>query len=123
MLIGIDGSTDTPSVLPTAIDWARDLDLDVHLATAIHPLDTAPPDPVLGVIAGKVEAEGLRVQTTVVRSSYPAGALAYLAESLDIGLIAMNSHGRSGVARVALGSVTMGVVGMARCPVLVVKTP
>jgi nucleotide-binding universal stress UspA family protein len=58
-----------------------------------------------------------------VRSSYPAGALADLAESLAVGLVAMNSHARTGVARIALGSVTMGVVGMARCPVLVVKTP
>ena len=123
MLIGIDGSTETPSVLPTAVDWARELDLDIHLAMAIHPLDTAPPDPVLGVIADQIEAKGLRVRSNVVRSSYPAAALADLAESLDVGLVAMNSHARAGVARVALGSVTMGVVGMARCPVLVVKTP
>jgi nucleotide-binding universal stress UspA family protein len=121
MLIGVDGSTKAPSVLPTAIEWARELDLDIHLAMAIHPLDTAPPDPVLGVIADQIEAEGLRVRPTVVRSSYPAGALADLAGSLDVGLVAMNSHARTGLSRVALGSVTMGVVGMARCPVLVVK--
>ena len=123
LLIGIDGSTKTPSVLPTAVEWARKLDLDVHRAMAIHPLDTAPPEAVLGVIADQIEAEGLRVRPSVVRSSYPAGPLADLAESLDVGLVAMNSHARTGVARFALGSVTMGVVGMARCPVLVVKTP
>jgi hypothetical protein len=45
MLIGIDGSTETPSVLPTAVDWARELDLDIHLAKAIHPW--TPPRPTL----------------------------------------------------------------------------
>jgi nucleotide-binding universal stress UspA family protein len=123
MIICIDGSTKTPSVVPIAVEWARELDLDVHLAMAVHPLDTGSAEAVLDVIADQIEAEGLRVHHSVVGSSYPAAALADLADSLDVGLIAMNSHARTGVARFALGSVTMGVVGMARCPVLVVKTP
>ena len=99
MLIGIDGSTETPSVLPTAVDWARELDLDVQRAMAIHPLDTAPPRPCFGRHADQIEAEGLHVRPSVVRSSYPAGPLADLAESLDVGLVAMNSHSRrAGVA-------------------------
>ena len=122
MLICVDGSTTSPSVLPIAVEWARELDLDVHLATVIHPLDTVSSEEVLKSIADGIEADGLFVQYSVVRSSYPAGALADLAQSLDIGLVAMNSHARTGFARFALGSVTMGVVGMAPCPVLVVKT-
>ena len=35
----------------------------------------------------------------------------------------MSSYARTGAARLALGSVTTGVVGMARCPVLVTRTP
>jgi nucleotide-binding universal stress UspA family protein len=34
-------------------------------------------------------------------------------------MIAMASHGRTGLGRVALGSVTMALVGLAVCPVLV----
>ena len=48
------------------------------------------------------------MRTNIIRSSYPAGALADLADTLDVGLVAMSSHARTGAARLALGSVTMG---------------
>ncbi|ETX05968.1 universal stress protein [Candidatus Entotheonella palauensis] len=38
-------------------------------------------------------------------------------------LIIMGTHGRTGIARVALGSVTERVVRLAPCPVLTVKAP
>lgn len=38
-------------------------------------------------------------------------------------LIVMGTHGRTGIARVALGSVTERVVRLAPCPVLTVKAP
>jgi len=123
MLVCVDGSTARPPVLPVALEWARELDLDLHLATVIHPLDTVSTETDLKRLAEEIEAGGKRVQSSVERSSYPAGALADLATSLDIGLVAMDSHARTGLARVAVGSVTMGVVGMARCPVLVGRAP
>ena len=92
----VDGSTATPAVAPTAVEWATALGLDVHVAMAIHPLDTASPDHVLKAIASGIEAEGLCVSTDIIRSSYPAGALADLAETLDVGLVAMSSHARTG---------------------------
>jgi nucleotide-binding universal stress UspA family protein len=122
LLVCVDGSSAAPAVLPTAIEWAKALELDVDVAMVIHPLDTTMPDDVVDAIAGKIEAEGLRVRKNVIPSSYPAGALADLAETLDVGLVAMSSHARTGAARFTLGSVTMGVVGMARCPVLVATT-
>jgi len=39
----------------------------------------------------------------------------------DAGLIVMGSHGRTGLKRLLMGSVTERVVGQAPCPVLVVK--
>ena len=123
LLVCVDGDSATPPVLSPALEWAKALDLDVVVATAIHPLDRSAPDEVLAAIAARVESEGLRVYGDVVRSSYPAGALADLAEEHHISLIAMSSHARSGAARLALGSVTTGVVGLAPCPVLVTKTP
>jgi nucleotide-binding universal stress UspA family protein len=36
-------------------------------------------------------------------------------------LTTMSSHARTDAARLALGSVTMGVVGLTHCPVLVAK--
>ena len=123
MLVCVDGSTARPPVLPVALEWARELNLDLHLAAVIHPLDTVSTEADLKRLADEIEAGGQPVRYSVERSSYPAGALADLATSLDIGLVAMDSHARTGLARVAVGSVTMGVVGMARCPVLVGRAP
>jgi nucleotide-binding universal stress UspA family protein len=44
-----------------------------------------------------------------------------LAAEWRAGLIVMGSHGRTGLKRLLMGSVTERVVGQASCPVLVVK--
>jgi nucleotide-binding universal stress UspA family protein len=121
LLLCVDGSTAEPPVLAEALDWARALDLEVVVATVIHPLDPNAPEDVLAGVAERFAAEGGRARTEIIRSSYPAGALADAATELDIGLMAMSSHVRAGVARLALGSVTMGAVNLARCPVLVAR--
>ena len=122
VLMCVDGSSATPAVEPTAVEWAKALDLEVHLAIVVHPLDTTRPDGVLDAIAGRFARQGLRARTNVVHSSYPAGALADLAEAHGVGLVAMSGHARTGAARFALGSVTIGVVGLAGCPVIVART-
>ena len=45
------------------------------------------------------------------------------AESHDIDLMVMASHGRTGLSRLLMGSVAEGVLRQAKCPVLVVKQP
>jgi len=45
------------------------------------------------------------------------------AEDRGCSLIVMGSHGRTGLARLLMGSVAEAVMRRARCPVLVVKTP
>jgi hypothetical protein len=42
---------------------------------------------------------------------------------MDCDLIVMGMHGRSGIARVLMGSVTEEVVRRAHCPALAVKSP
>ena len=43
------------------------------------------------------------------------------AEERNADLIVMDSHGRTGIGRLLLGSVAERVIGRAACPVLVVK--
>jgi glycine betaine transporter len=45
------------------------------------------------------------------------------ADSLDIDLIVMGTHGRRGVGRALLGSVAEGVLRHAHCPVLTIRQP
>ena len=122
LLMCVDGSTTTPAVEPIAVEWAKALDLEVHVAMVIHPLDTVRPDVMLDEIAGRFETAGLRARTNIIRSSYPAGALADVADAQGASLVAMSDHARTGVARFVLGSVTIGVVSLAGCPVLVART-
>ena len=44
-----------------------------------------------------------------------------MAELKKVGLIVVGSHGRTGLKRLLMGSVTERVIGHANCAVLVVK--
>lgn len=72
--------------------------------------------------AGRAEeALGTPVQWEVLHSPKPAPALAELARRLPAGMLAISTHGRSGLSRVTLGSVAMATVRHAPCPVLVLR--
>jgi nucleotide-binding universal stress UspA family protein len=53
----------------------------------------------------------------------PADAIIRLAESENIDLIVMGTHGRRGLSRLLMGSGAEAVVRAAPCPVLTVKQP
>ncbi len=57
----------------------------------------------------------------VTATGNPAVAIAKYARDNDIDMIAMGSHGRTGLKRVLMGSVAEVVVRQADCPVLVIK--
>ncbi|MCA9265802.1 MAG: universal stress protein [Planctomycetales bacterium] len=52
----------------------------------------------------------------------PAPHIAAVAERVGAGLIVLPSHGRTGLKRLMLGSVAEGVVRLAHCPVMVLKS-
>jgi nucleotide-binding universal stress UspA family protein len=54
---------------------------------------------------------------------HPADAIVDFAKEHDIDLIVMGTHGRTGVARLLMGSIAEAVVRRADCPVLTVKHP
>jgi nucleotide-binding universal stress UspA family protein len=51
----------------------------------------------------------------------PADAIVRMAEELEVDLIVMGTHGRTGLQHVLLGSVAEKVVRLAPCPVLTVR--
>jgi nucleotide-binding universal stress UspA family protein len=56
---------------------------------------------------------------------HPADAIVQYAQNKDHGidLIAMGTHGRTGLSRLLMGSVAEAVVRRAPCPVLTIKQP
>ncbi len=78
-------------------------------------------DQAEGLLAGVREqgvAAGVEVET-VVRQGEPFAGICALAEEIAATLIVMGSHGRKGLTRLLMGSVTEHVVGLAGCPVLI----
>lgn len=64
---------------------------------------------------------GLKVDA-VVRTGEPYEVITGIAREKKADIIVMGSHGRTGITRLLMGSVTSRVIGHSRCPVLVVKS-
>jgi nucleotide-binding universal stress UspA family protein len=70
---------------------------------------------------GDTASEGATVNSTVL-FGHPAEEILSYAEKNNVGLIAMTTHGRSGVRRWALGSVAARVARHSPVPVLLVRS-
>ena len=68
----------------------------------------------------KVDKANISCETIVRMGGKPHEFIIEEAKDKGIDLIVMGTHGRSGMARVLLGSVAQNVLGLAPCPVLVV---
>ena len=68
----------------------------------------------------KPEGKAIKVESTVL-VGHPADEIVAYADREDIGLIVMATHGRSGIKRLALGSVAEKVVRTARQPVALIR--
>jgi len=73
-------------------------------------------------VAERLSGRGVKV-TYEVATGDPADKIVEYAEDKGINLIAMSTHGRTGVARWVLGSVADKVLHGARIPILLVRSP
>jgi nucleotide-binding universal stress UspA family protein len=74
----------------------------------------------VAAVKEKAEASGIKASTFVGEGeAYEVITNTALREKADV--IVMGSHGRAGIKKILMGSVTEKVIGYAPCPVLVVK--
>lgn len=73
-------------------------------------------------VVAKAALGDLAPHNFTVVEGYPTVQILQRAKELKAGLIVMGSHGRTGMARLRLGSVAEDVVRASRCPVLIVKS-
>ncbi|MDY6764551.1 MAG: universal stress protein [Halobacteria archaeon] len=73
-------------------------------------------------VADRVDEHGLKAVTSVQEGS-PHGVILDYADENDIDLIAMGTHGRTGLRRYLMGSVTERVIRSSEVPVLAAKAP
>ena len=142
VIVPLDGSELAESVLPMVAHLARELDLEVELFRAYHiPYNLYASDE--GVYAGNYEAllhsvrdeakeyldkkagELKRLGTAkvacVIKEGFAADEIIAMGKKTAANLIAMSSHGRSGVKRWVLGSVAETVVRHSADPVLIAR--
>ncbi|ELZ91307.1 universal stress protein UspA-like protein [Haloferax mucosum ATCC BAA-1512] len=134
ILLPVDGSPAAEESIPHVFGLAEQYDATVHVLFVVNTnRDT------VGVIGGTVldalEQEGQQVVDEVVERGNERGievvgdvirgspheAIIEYAEDNDIDVIVMATHGRTGVERVLLGSVTERVVRTSPVPVLTVR--
>jgi nucleotide-binding universal stress UspA family protein len=143
IVVPLDGSKLAESVLPRAIDLAKKLSLEIVLTRAYQiPLSAtyagtdAPYIPNYDALLNLLREEagayleekvnavrqmGIDKVSSVLSIGSGADEIIELAQSTPDNLIAMCTHGRSGVKRWALGSVTEKVVRHSGDPVLIVR--
>jgi nucleotide-binding universal stress UspA family protein len=74
----------------------------------------------LDKLVAKAKAAGARVRGLLLEGP-AADTIVRTARSKRVGVIVMGTHGRTGFARLLMGSVAQRVVGTAPCPVLTVR--
>ncbi len=141
IIVPLDGSELAESVLPTVVAVAKMLDLEVVLcrvyelpASAYYGAEDYLPnydalkaqvqDEARSYLEQKGEAlkaKGLAKVSSVVLEGSGADEIIHFAQTHPDSLVAMCTHGRSGVKRWVLGSVTEKVVRHSGDPVLVVR--
>jgi nucleotide-binding universal stress UspA family protein len=141
ILIPTDGSAIATAALEKALDFARDIGAKVTVISVIQPLEAF----VIGTVGTRMgydeyeravttakdatlnallAAESRRMNSCKMikaEAAEPADAIVAAAKAAGCDLIAMGSHGRSGLKALVLGSVTMKVMAHSTIPVLVYR--
>jgi nucleotide-binding universal stress UspA family protein len=134
ILIPVDGSAASEEVLPIVSCLAGPFDFEILLLHVVEATRSLPGSPAgarggshpeseaayLAQVAAPLQARGLRVDTTV-RAGLPAEVICDVAAEAKCGLVAMSTHGRSGLSRLLLGSVAERVLRSVSMPVLLWK--
>ena len=132
ILLATDGSPNCETAVDRAIEIARDQAASLTAVSVVYTNDeymALAPGIVddlikkakekLTTIEQKAKDAGVEM-SSVVKEGEAFEAITNLARDNDIDLIVMGSHGKMGLQRLLMGSVTERTIGYAACPVLVV---
>ena len=138
VVVPLDGSPLAEGMLRFIIDIASPLDLEVALLQVVK---AAPPyltetmkalvlenaerslaeaRAYLAGLGEDLSAKGIRVRSEV-RGGDPVDEIVACAREIDADLIAMTTHGRSGLGRLLFGSVAEAVLRLAEIPVFLMR--
>jgi nucleotide-binding universal stress UspA family protein len=138
-LVPLDGSAVAEAIIPAFTNIARALRLEVVVLRVLQPIPLPAGDGVstelsaesvehssreveqyLSIVAAGLTANGITVQTAA-RVGDPATEIVDGAREIDVELIAMTTHGRSGLGRLVFGSVAEAVLRRVHVPVFLMR--
>jgi len=124
ILLAVDGSPYGDRATTAAINLAKRLNAPITLISVIHSEHKESrrreAETVIDRTNKLMQAEGIRVESQIVTGRY-AESIVETAENVGCDLIIVGSHGRTGLKKLLLGSVSERVIGLAQTAVLVVK--
>jgi nucleotide-binding universal stress UspA family protein len=120
ILVPFDGSEESRASLPAVEHFARLCESEVLFLTVV-PEPGAAPSEETASLAKRANDSGIKARALSLEGD-PAGRVLDVAEAEGADLIAMATHGRSGVSRWLLGSVTERVLRSSTTPLLVVRS-
>jgi nucleotide-binding universal stress UspA family protein len=128
LVVAVDGSPLSETAIGVAGAWSIGLGAVPWITTVIHTGVTDRHDTVESGYTHQLAThlEKLthrRVEFEVLHGGDPSLALADFAAEIDASLIVASTHGRTGIARVAFGSITADLVRHALCPVVLLRPP
>ena len=139
VVVALDGSAVAETVIPFILDIAGPLDMEVILTRVIVPpeplivegsVQLAVEDPeearvdaeeYLAALAAELRGKAVRTRTQVRKGRRPAEEIVEMAREAEADLIAMTTHGRSGLGRLLFGSVAEAVLRESKLPVLLLR--
>ena len=140
ILVPVDGSPTAQLAVEKAIKLAKAFDSRVTAIFVIDPYPftgvgtdfaygqaeylsaaTAEANAAIKAVKEAFEKAAVSANTSVIESHAAWRGVVEAAESLQADLIVMGSHGRSGLEKLVLGSVTQAVLSHTKLPVLVVR--
>lgn len=140
ILVPLDGSSRAERILPHVEALAQKFGSKLLLTQVVEPLVTgvSPYDAGTMFVAEEIDRRtqeakaylaGLKGELrekqieaeALVEYGPVVSTIQELADQHNVDLIAMASHGRTGLARVFYGSVAAGMLNQAKCPLLVIR--
>lgn len=136
VLVPTDGSDGTRGAVERAIDLATTYDAALHALYVLDTnvgIDSSIPGTLdaleeagqnaIDEVIQQAEASGVNTIEGVVAQGAPHRAILEYADEHEIDLVVMGTHGRTGLDRYLLGSVTEKIVRLSEIPVLTVPMP
>jgi nucleotide-binding universal stress UspA family protein len=129
ILIPLDGSALAEQVLEPALELAQLMEArcslvriaDARSCTADRIAEEVHAEAYLERIAGKIRGQGVQARTRIVVAQHVAEAILNEAATQSNNLIALATHGRSGLKRPLLGSVADKLIRSAASPAFVCR--